>query len=129
MHLTSDLPPGLQPWAPSLAFLSVEAALHLGPLVRRIDALVRRHDAHAAAEGEPDGYGDLTRRGHPEQLLLSEWLLADEVPLEFMRRAAARELLHVARATRAPQPRGSVAVLADTGPDQVGRPAWSSSRR
>ena len=122
MHLTSDLPPGLQPWAPSLAFLSVEAALHLGPLVRRIDALVRRHDAHAAAEGEPDGYGDLTRRGHPDQLLLSEWLLADEVPLEFMRRAAARELLHVARATRAPQPRGSVAVLADTGPDQVGAP-------
>jgi hypothetical protein len=122
MHLTSDLPPGLQPWGPSLAFLSVEAALHLGPLVRRLDALVRRHDARASATGEPDGYGDLSRRGHPDQILLSEWLLADEAPMEFLRRAAARELLHVARAMRSPQPRGRVAVLADAGPDQVGAP-------
>ena len=122
MHLTSDLPPGLQPWAPSLAFLTVEAALHLGPLVRRLDALVRRHDAHSASAGEPDGYGGLTRRGHPDQMLLTEWLLADEAPLEFMRRAAARELLHIAREMRAPQPRGRVAVLADTGADQVGAP-------
>lgn len=122
MHLTSDLPPGLRPWAPSLSFLAVEAALHLGPLVRRLDALVRRHDAHASSAGEPDGYGGLTRRGHPEQMLLSEWLLADEAPLEFMRRAAAREQLHVAREMRAPQPRGRVAVLADTGAEQVGAP-------
>jgi hypothetical protein len=122
VHLTSDLPPGLQPWAPSLGFLTVEAALHIGPLVRRLDALVRRHDAHQSAAGEPDGYGDLSRRGHPDQMLLSEWLLADEAPLEFMRRAAARELLHIARATRSPQPRGDVAVLADTGPDQLGAP-------
>jgi hypothetical protein len=122
VQLTSDLPPGLQPWAPSLAFLTVEAALHLGPLVRRLDALVRRHDAHAAAAGEPDGYGGLSRRGQPDQMLLTEWLLADEVPLEFMRRAAARELLHVARAMRAPRPRGRVAVVADTGAEQVGAP-------
>ena len=32
--------------------------MHIGPLVRRIDALVRRHDAHESAEGELDGYGD-----------------------------------------------------------------------
>lgn len=118
--MSSELPPGLRPWAESLAFLTVEAALHLGPLVRRIDTLVRRHDAGDAERGEPDGYGGLSTRGQPEQLLLSEWLLADELPMEFLRRAASRELLYVRPVARASRPRGKVAVLFDAGPDQLG---------
>jgi hypothetical protein len=117
---TTELPPALRPWAESLAFLQVEAALHVGPLVRRLDALVRRHDAASAREGEPDGYGGLTTRGHPERLLLSEWLLAEELPLEFLRRAAERELLHIRQVFRAAQPEGRVAAFFDVGPDQLG---------
>ncbi len=120
MNRTAELPPALRPWSESLAFLSVEAALHLGPLVRRLDALVRRHDAHDAHEGEPDGYGGLTTRGHPERLLLTEWLLAEEIPEEFIRRAAERELLHMEPAFLAPAPAGKVAVFCDVGPDQLG---------
>lgn len=118
--MSDELPPGLRPWASSLAFLTIEAALHLGPLVRRFDALVRGHDAAAAATGEPDGYGGLSRRGRPEQIVLSEWLLADELPDEFLRRAAARELLHISPVARAPQPAGRVAAVFDVGPDQLG---------
>ena len=120
--MTSELPPGLQAWAPSLGFLDVDTALHIGPLVRRLDALVRRVDATEAPEGEPDGFGGLSRRGDPERMLLSEWLLADEMPLEFMRRAASAELLHLRTVTRRPTGRGRVAVLADVGPDQLGAP-------
>jgi hypothetical protein len=118
--MTSELPPGLQGWGPSLGFLTVEAALHLGPPVRRLDALIRRLDATEALTGEPDGFGGLSRRGEPERMLLSEWLLADELPMEFMRRAAAAELLHLRPVTRRPHGRGRVAVVADTGPDQLG---------
>ena len=117
---TSELPPALRPWSESLAFLTVEAAVHIGPLVRRLDALVRRHDANAAGQGEPDGYGGLTTRGHPERLLLSEWLLAEELPLEFMRKAAQRELLHINPVYRSAQPEGRVAVFCDVGPEQLG---------
>ena len=118
--MTDELPPGLRPWSGSLAFLTVEAALHIGPLVRRIDALVRGHDATTADAGEPDGYDGLSRRGGPEQLLLSEWLLADELPLEFLRRAASGELMYLRPARVAPQPRGRVAAVFDVGPDQLG---------
>jgi len=120
MRTASELPPGLAPWSASLDFLTVDAALHIGPLVRRIDGLVRRHDAIARGSGEPDGYGGLTTVGHPEQMLLSEWLLADELPDEFVRRAATRELLYLAPVRRAPSAPGRVAVLFDVGVDQLG---------
>ena len=42
--------------------------------------------------GEIDGYAGLARRGDFERLLLSEWLLADEMPDEFIRRATSNEL-------------------------------------
>jgi hypothetical protein len=117
---THELPPALRPWSESLSFLTVEAAVHIGPLVRRLDALVRRHDATTARLGEPDGFGGLTTKGHPERLLLSEWLLAEELPLEFMRRAAQNELLHINPVFRAAQPEGRVAVFCDVGPEQLG---------
>jgi hypothetical protein len=116
----SSLPPALAPWSASLAFLTVEAALHIGPLVRRIDSVVRRHDAVASAQGDPDGYGGLSTRGGPEQMVLSEWLLAEELPMEFLQRAANRELLYVAPVARSPQPRGRVAVIFDVGEQQLG---------
>ena len=117
----TELPPALRPWSASLAFLSVEAALHIGPLVRRLDALVRRHDATNAPRGEPDGYGGLTNRGHPERLLLSEWLLAEELPLEFIRRAAQpRAAAHRADLPRARSRTPPWRCSATAGPDQLG---------
>ena len=57
-----------------------------------------RHASARATAGVPDGFDGITDRGHPDRLLMSQWLLAQEVPLEFARRAAEGELLYLAPA-------------------------------
>ncbi|GAA2822837.1 hypothetical protein GCM10010441_54180 [Kitasatospora paracochleata] len=114
------LPPGLAGWAEQLGALSPQLGIALGPLVRRIEALVADREPQTAPEGELDGFGGLTRAGSPERLPASEWLLAQEFPDEFVRRAADRELLQFAPEFRATRPRGRVVVLVDAGPAQAG---------
>jgi hypothetical protein len=116
----SALPPALAPWGPALAGLDAQVAVAIGPMVRRLDALLAPGEPDSDGDGPLDGYDGLTRRGIPERLLMSEWLLADELPLEFLRRAASGELLHLAPARPSAAGRGRVAVLADTGPEQLG---------
>lgn len=114
------LPPALAGWAPSLAALTPDVVAALGPILLRLDGLVARHSAVDGPDGEPDGVDGISRRGSPERLLAAEWLLADEYPDEFLRRAVTGELLHLATARRHDPPHGVVRVLVDTGPDQLG---------
>jgi hypothetical protein len=116
----TGLPSALAPWAPALGALDAEVALGLGPVIRRIDELLSTVDAIAGGRGEPEGYDGLSTRGTPERLVASEWLLATELPMEFLRRAATGELLYLARGYRRGPSRGRVAVLVDTGPEQLG---------
>jgi hypothetical protein len=71
---------------------------------------------------DPNGYEGLSRRGSYERLLISEWLLADEAPEEFLRRAAQRE--HAFLALSFHRPGGSRRSLAlfDAGPELIGEP-------
>jgi hypothetical protein len=117
---TAQLPAALAPWAPALSVLTPELAIALGPMVRRLDALVARRAPAATTQGQHEGIDGLSRRGSADRILLSEWLLATEIPEEFLRRAANAELLHLAPAGPKPRPRGRVAVLLDTGPRQLG---------
>ncbi|MFJ3788735.1 hypothetical protein [Kitasatospora sp. NPDC090091] len=117
---SSRLPAALAPWAATLSAVSPELALALGPLLLRLDTLVGGHEPVADTTGEPDGVGGLARTGRPDQLLPSEWLLADEFPDEFLRRLAHGELLHLATEFRTPAGRGRIAALVDTGPTQAG---------
>ncbi|WP_249732438.1 hypothetical protein [Pseudomonas syringae] len=71
---------------------------------------------------EPDGLGDLHRRGPYERLLASEWLLADELPDEFLRRAVVGEHLFLAPQYRTHQANRMIVVLFDAGPLQLGGP-------
>ncbi|GAA5023723.1 hypothetical protein [Kitasatospora paranensis] len=114
------LPAALAPWAGTLSVLTTELAVALGPLLRRLDVLIGEHDPAADVIGDPDGLGGLARSGRPDQLLPSEWLLADEYPDEFLRRLVDGELLHLAPEFRTPAVRGRIAVLVDTGPTQAG---------
>ena len=114
------LPPALQPWGEPLAALDTELAIALGPLVRQLDQLITRQDAGSGAHGPLDGYDGITRHGSPTRLLVSEWALADAVPAEFLRRAANAELLYLDPAYQQDRERAGVAVLVDTGPDQLG---------
>lgn len=117
---TSRLPAALAPWAGALSVISPELAVALGPLLRRLDALIGAREPVADVHGEPDGLGGLARSGRPDQLLSSEWLLADEYPEEFLRRLVDGELLYLAPEFSAPAVRGRVVALVDAGPAQAG---------
>jgi hypothetical protein len=118
-----QLPAPLRPWSAWLDLLPRELALALGPLLRRTAALIGAlaWPGHAG-EGEPDGFDGLDHRGPYERLLTSEWLLLEEAPDEFVRRAGAGEhaFLRLAR----PEPAASHRSLAlfDAGPGQLGAP-------
>jgi hypothetical protein len=120
MTARAELPPTLAPWAQGLSALTPELAVMLGPLVRRLDDMISAHDPGTGEAGPLDGYEGLAWRGPPERLLASEWLLADELPLEFLRRAVSGELLYLAPAHRRDRGRGRVVVLVDAGPAQLG---------
>ena len=117
------LPAPLAPWAAQLAVFPSDIAIALGPAIRRLSAAIGGWPAHPEGDlGDPDGFDGLSRRGSYERLLASEWLFADELPDEFLRRAGMGEhtFLRLAR----PQPaahRHSV-VLFDAGPSQLGAP-------
>lgn len=117
--MTTRLPLPLAGWAEHLAMFTPDVAAALGPLLRQVEDVFARLDGEAAT-GSMDGYDGVTRRGTPERLLLSEWLLADQLPWEFDRRAVAGELGYLRPAFRDPTPTGDAVVLLDTGPDQLG---------
>ena len=116
----SGLPPALRGWSAAFAALTPVTASGLAPLLHRLDELFARHGDTEAPAGEPAGLAGLTYRGLPERLLVSEWLLADELPEEFLRRAAMRELLHLDTAYRHAPPAGTSRVVVDVGPAQAG---------
>jgi hypothetical protein len=120
--LTTGLPPALAPWAASLSLFPRDLALDLGAIVRRLAALIGETTSSRSDEGDPDGFAGLTRRGSYERLLHSEWLLADELPEEFARRAVMNEHLFVelARMHRVQHP--LAVALFDCGPSQLGAP-------
>ncbi|MED7955147.1 hypothetical protein [Streptomyces sp. BE303] len=114
------MPVGLAPWAGTLSALTPELALALGPLLRHLDSLVGEREPVADGPGSPEGLGGLGRTGRPDQLLPTEWLLAEEYPDEFLRRFADRELLYLAPELRTTVSRGRTVALVDTGPAQAG---------
>ncbi len=118
-----NLPEALEPWAASLAVVAPDVALSLGPWLARLAPAIGPLRARAlVGGGDPDGYDGLTRRGPYERLLLSEWLLADEAPDEFLRRAATRELaFHHMVYRETAKARTSVALF-DAGPTEMGTP-------
>ncbi|MDC0712635.1 hypothetical protein POL68_29495 [Stigmatella sp. ncwal1] len=119
----SSLPPALRPWAAQLAIFPEDLALSLGPHVARLSAVIGALRPRGETRGgEPQGYDGLTRRGPYERLLLTEWLLAQEAPDEFVRRAAFGEQAFLQRSFQSPQGARRTLVLLDAGPDQLGAP-------
>lgn len=92
----------------------------LGPLAALVGPPVERRSADPIAP--PRGWSGLSNRGPYDRLIASEWLLADELPDEFLRRATSGEHLFVEldRVTEVQAQR--TVVLFDVGPDQLGAP-------
>ncbi len=119
----SALPEALRPWATELSLFPEDLALSVGAHVARLAAAIGPMRARTETEGgELHGYDGLTRRGSPERLLMSEWLMAMEAPDEFVRRAAFGEQAFLRPAFRQPQGGRRAVVLLDAGPDQLGAP-------
>lgn len=117
------LPAALQPWHRWLQWFGPELAAQLGTLVQRLHPLLGRFQGRLqGGEPEPDGLGDLHPRGPYERLLATEWLLADDLPDEFMRRAAMGEHLFLAPRPRGRQAERLIVALFDAGPLQLGAP-------
>jgi len=118
-----ELPDSLKPWHAWLNGFTPELAMELGGLVQRMQPLLGRFQGHTQG-GVPEfeGLDDLRRRGPYERLLATEWLLADEVPDEFLRRAAASEHLFLAPRPRAREAEKLIVAIFDAGPQQLGAP-------
>lgn len=118
-----NLPPSLAPWAGYLRIFPDEVSLALGPILQRVSMLIGSpQPRHNELEGDPDGFDGLNRRGTYERLLLSEWMLADELEDEFMRRAVMGEHLFLNRAHSSPVGTRASLALFDAGPSQIGSP-------
>ena len=115
------LPAALRPWRAWLDWFEAERAATLGDMMLRLNPLLGRIGARSqGGELEPDGIDDLRQRGPYERLVLSEWMLADTLPDEFMRRAAHNEHLFLApKLVHREAERVLVAVF-DAGPAQWG---------
>ncbi len=118
-----NLPPALAPWAPFLEGFPLELAPALGEMARRLAQIVGPSGADfGAEEGEIDGYDGLSRRGSPDRMLMSDWLLASEAPDEWARRAAENELSFLQIARKLPRQSDAVAAIFDAGPSVLGAP-------
>ena len=116
-----QLPEALQPWRQWLEWFAPQHLPLFADLLGRLNPLLGPlRGLHQGGVPEPDGLGDLHRRGPYERLLSSEWLLADEVPDEFLRRAVGGEHMFLAPHYRAREANRLIVVLFDAGPLQLG---------
>ena len=118
-----ELPRTLMPWSAWLELFPREIIQSFGPMLQRLDRAVGPLRVQSEiGKGEPDGFDGLARRGSYERLLLTEWLLADEMPDEFLRRAIMWEHAFYQVARREPAGSRLSAALFDAGPSQLGSP-------
>lgn len=118
-----ELPRPLLPWSTWLELFPREIVQSFGPMLQRLDRAVGPLRVKSeTGSGEPDGFDGLTRRGSYERLLLTEWLLADAMPDEFLRRAIMGEHAFYQVARREPAGSRLSVALFDAGPNQLGAP-------
>ncbi len=117
----TQLPHQLSAWQPWLSWFDADHIAALLPMLRKLDASIGALCGHQLA-GEPEfvGLEDLRRRGSYQRLLLTEWIYADEVPDEFLRRAAQGEHLFLEPSYRQPKAAQPVYAIFDCGPGQLG---------
>jgi hypothetical protein len=122
-EILMDLPRALWPWRQPLSIFPHELAIALGGMVDKLALLVGPMvSPEKAGRGEPDGLNGIGRRGSFERLLATEWALAEEAPLEFLRRVSTGELSFLEIAHQKPTIARQCVVLFDVGPDAFGAP-------
>jgi hypothetical protein len=116
------LPRHLKPWARELALFEDDIALVLGTLATQLSGLFGSVELDRASEGTLDGYDGIARRGTYDRLLPTEWLVLEEMPDEFLRRAISGEHSFLQRAYRHTASVKRSVALFDAGIEQLGAP-------
>lgn len=118
------LPKSLLPWSNYLSLLAAPLPYSLGPTIKCLDLVFGPSKAALTVESddEPEGYDGIARKGTYERLVLSEWLLADEFPDEFLRRSSVGEHAFLELTRKSPSGSKTMTVLFDCGPNQLGSP-------
>lgn len=117
------LPPALRPWRDWLAMFDPEQAAAIGAMLLPLQhALGPFRAPPRIGTDEPNGIDDLRRRGPYDRLLLSEWLLADEMPDEFLRRASGGEHLFLSPRRESRKLQRRIVAVFDCGALQLGAP-------
>ncbi len=121
--VVTSLPEALAPWSAWLKWFAPDLAAELGSLLQRMQPLLGAFKGQDQG-GEPElqGLDDLRTRGPYERLLATEWLLADEFPDEFLRRATSGEHIFLAPRPSRRRAQRTLVALFDAGPLQVGAP-------
>lgn len=110
------LPAGLRDLAPWFEQIEVDVSNRLAALLPPLQQFLGPPSPQLSAVGqEPAGLDNLLRKGSYERLVLSEWLLAEEHPDEFLRRAAQAEHLFLRHRMESPKAQRQMVVLFDTG--------------
>lgn len=118
-----ELPRALQPWQQALSIFPKDLAIALGGVIDKLALLVGPLiSPDGAGRNNPDGLDGIGRRGSFERLLTTEWALAEEAPLEFLRRVSTGELSFLQIAHQKPTIARKCVALFDVGPDQRGGP-------
>ena len=110
----------LDQWAATLSFLEHEVMPGVDGMVRRLDLVMGDRGAQTTGDDEPNGYSGLSRRGDLRRMLLSDWLLSDAEPDEFLRRLSMSEISYLEIERSSNRLPGQIAILMDGGPNQHG---------
>ena len=110
----------LDQWAATLSFLEHEVMPGVDGMVRRLDLVMGDRGAQTIGDDEPNGYSGLSRRGDLRRMLLSDWLLSDAEPDEFLRRLSMSEISYLEIERSSNRLPGQIAILMDGGPNQHG---------
>ncbi len=118
------MPQSLAPWSNYLNLLAAPLPFSLGPTIKCLELVFGPSRAALTTESddEPEGYDGIARKGTYERLVLSEWLLADEFPDEFLRRSSVGEHAFLELTRKSPSGTKKTIVLFDCGPNQLGSP-------
>ena len=118
-----DLPKPISHWQGIMAAFPEDIAALLLNLCNQLAPLIRNHPLQSrTGKVEPLGFDGLSRQVNYHRLLLSEWVLQDHFPEEFVRRAATGEHLFLEMQREENHEGRCCHALFDCGPEQLGRP-------
>lgn len=118
-----QVPKAIAEWGPIIESFDENLVGSMISLLRHTEAAMGVTKASQNKNGsQPDGFDGVSRRGKYERLLTSEWLLATDEPLEFLRRATDGEHTFLKLAHVVPREAEHTVVIVDAGPSQLGTP-------